>query len=401
MGKPAVEIEPIYDSPSVDPVCIEHAGRGKSADTVVDIFQRRQRIGADIRIVGREFGVRQVAVEGGRSKRDNPDVEFSKLRAAIPDIQIPRTSTYEEFSKAPFFPVMVKHTGLNRGEGKYVLDNVSQWERMKCWIVANVSAEDIGQFAFQELVPTPGDFYTSYRVLISCTGTVLACSLIYSGNKKSEEEKCVRASREGGEGAILSSIELLEMPSSPYFLDARRAVSNLAYGGGCIVLNPLDTSTKPNALERDILADHGLDPDKPQLPRLIEQQSRQIVEAKVDDSRRIRTLYYGIDWIQDARGKERYVYLETNRRPAIQAYIDRKWGEVADSPDVKHAAYVAATREIYDELSAQWHCSLKLPFYQIQKLSLDFCSRERVQVDRGVKVVHARGGDGGGRFEPL
>ncbi len=288
----------------------------------------------------------EYVVHGGEIKFS---AEVQEMRKHIPDLLVPRSVDFDTYQKDPFLPVMIKDPQANRGEMKLLLETPEQVERFKRYIEndyklaydpkwINTQAEllfnDIDDPAkrlaafhqdhgprmgvfikkivlFQEYISSPSNRHTSYRIMTSATGDIIAAELLYSHHTKDQDKRIVDKNEwPKGEGAHLFN------PKSSVFLNAKDVRSNMAQGGGSIILEPSHTSKPINDAEREILKAHGLDTQHPIIPETIRRQASIIGKT----TGRNKSLYVGIDFIQDARGH--YYWLETNASPGPGTFID-------------------------------------------------------------------------------
>jgi hypothetical protein len=187
------------------------------------------------------------------------------------------------------------------------------------WKKIEYNASDLKKrLLYQEYIETPSECFTSYRVMVSCTWSVMTSTLLYSGNKKYQKEFTSK------ENNITDFTDLLIIENSPYYLRSQRVTSNVSGWGSDIVLNPLPQSKKTNSYEQGLLWQHWLDTSYPEVPQLL-------IKASVEIANYLNEIWegliYGIDRIQDKQG--RYYYLETNITPSTwpyQAkYSEGKW----------------------------------------------------------------------------
>jgi hypothetical protein len=261
----------------------------------------------------------------------------AEIKAAVPSIAIPSSETYEEFNEHPHFPILAKQVGASQGVNKYLLENPDQWERMKRYVtgVGPFRAVDETEnpipepqrnqtrgYSYDQFIETPGEHYTSYRVLVSATGEVMASSLHYSAETKDDEQPLTTPGSVHELDMIGASLsDYLTAPDSLVYLGARSVVSNRSKGGNGIVLDPTPESKPTSDKDKSVLRDHGLDEDKPQLPEIIREQSQALAQAFGKQ----QGIVLGIDWIQDKETGEFY-FLELNAGPAPGAFADAHLG---------------------------------------------------------------------------
>ena len=290
--------------------------------------------------------------------------EMAEVRAIDPRINIPKVELFDEFDRAPHFPVVAKpylihgipwHT--SQGDKKFLIENLEQWRRFRAFLMDDElpfprgskwegryapNEQRLGKdaFYFQDFVETPSDRYTSIRVMVTATGHILASSLLYSNARKGEEATLKKDSERWKPSFGEEQTDMLTLPNSPVYLGAKGIFSNRHMGGGGIVLNP-DAQSKPATDgERAILEQHGFIADAPQLPEDLVRYSSLIAQRYGKK----KGLVVGIDWIQGKDGAWRY--LETNVQPGVQTYIDAKMGGEGKETDAHLEIYKTALRDI-------------------------------------------------------
>ncbi len=352
----------------VDHKLLEDVARGKQS-----VLEYAGKLGISVVIAEpEEQGPEDYIVRGRPLTREQEEAE---LREAVPEVLIPTTQSFEDYSANPYFPVLAKMKESALGMYKYLLEEPNQWEKLRTFLTGDgdllkVSEEDRqayqsvldqlaaaqgtpragdmetykaewddyirrvknplpesmrnylrNKFEFQKFVETPSERYTSYRVLVTANGTVLASSLYYSGITGSEGTLTKNQTLEelGMPGNDLT--DFLVTPGSLVYLGARNVLSNQNQGGRGIVLNPNDSSKPIVTEDRAILEAHGLDTNNPQLPDTIHEQSKLIGRSLG----RRRGVLVGIDWLQEV-GSGKFYYLETNSGPGAVAYADAYLG---------------------------------------------------------------------------
>ncbi len=248
-------------------------------------------------------------------KKIDQEQEERILSEAVPDLKIPRTFSLEEFERKPFFPVLLVMKGFAQGQGKYLIENSHQWRKFINFIQKGISPAKF-RSVVKEFINCPSERFTSYRVITSATGKILASALLYSGRKKTENE-IVKSSLDPdllGVPGECSWLDYLEVEKSPYYLGAKNVTSNISQGGDCIPLNPEASSKRISDEEIAILSQHGIDHEQ-KLPTEIEKLAKAIGKSL---GRKLG-LITGIDFIQDDKGN--IYYLETNAEPGMKVYL--------------------------------------------------------------------------------
>jgi len=339
----------------------ENYGKEKEA-TLADAFryggdckaakQREYEIEKTIREFGEKTGIVFVENPDLRDATDTDEYtlkghettdleEQATVRNICPEITIPQSRTFQEFLQYPTFPVVAKPFMINghpwftsQGDFKYLIEKRVQFEKMRAFLTqrelpfpeghqweghyANNQPPGIDSFYYQDFIDTPGDRFTSLRVMASVTGRILCSSLLYSAETKDNvsilESNSDHYSPSFGDDVA----DFLTLPNSPVFLGAKNIFSNRAKGGGGIVLDPIETSKRPTKKEEKILKSHGFDPNSPELPPELREMSSKIAR----EYGRKKGLIVGIDWIKGQDGK--WYYLETNIQPGLQTYLDHR-----------------------------------------------------------------------------
>lgn len=175
----------------------------------------------------------------------------------------------------------------------------------------------------QEFIPPVSDRYTSFRVVTTATGEIVAAGLFASSQTTQEAPPTIQFDRFDKVEAmaakysryrdILVAKRLFEDPASPYFLAAEDVRSNIAVGGKSFQLMGPGAVRVLDPTDRKLLAAHRIDPDHPALPTLIAGASRPISEFM---GQRLGLLL-GIDFMLGPKGE--VVYLETNLEPDLGA----------------------------------------------------------------------------------
>ena len=270
--------------------------------------------------------------------RFDPVEAFRKVQLPPVVARVPKQERYDRYQESPYFPVLLKGAYGHIGKDKYPIEGPEQLALVNnffyrkypidcdpenyCWSIRQHLA---ASFYTQELIETPSDRYTSYRVLVTPEGEILASELFYSEPKDSmptmqKEGKYVEAGS--------SLLEYFEMVESPFYLAAKNVFSNRSQGGNGIVLDGNKYSRPPNEVEKKILTAHGLDASQPRLASEIREKS----QAAAHELAATTDLVVGIDWIQQAdTGK--FYFLEVNPGPGHKALQDTYKGLLADKTE--------------------------------------------------------------------
>ena len=229
--------------------------------------------------------------------------QHERLLARVPNLRMPATTNLlDAYAQSAEFnrPYVLANTKDNNGYGKFLIETPEQHAKVMAYAAyRHESARGIqvlAGFAVREYVETPSDHFTSYRV-VATPQNIVAAGLLYSAHKKSEAKIVNVGSSE------------LTSPDSPFYLASRDVRSNVNLGGTVIPLMG-EGREYITSEEREILAAHNIDPDNPNVPRTIREQTPSIshIYGRVTD------LHYGIDFIGDG------VYLECNSGPGLRTY---------------------------------------------------------------------------------
>src|SRR3989344_48059 len=274
-----------------------------------------------------EYGVpvrKAGRVEGASKSSPRPpffeEIEF--LRQHVPGIQTPPTLAYGDYNGRPSQkPIVMKNETMARGQGKYLIENPDQLQRFRAWMEAHGNPNE---WLAQDYLDTPGKAPTCYKVIVDCTGEIIASHISY-GPPHSMHLRQNRATK--GDVAK-NSMKELEYADSEFCLDSRAITSNhiLLHDddqttGGRICLNPLPQSHPYNQTERNILAAHGLDRKVPLLPKKVATTASGIGRALGMKKGQIDELVLGVDMIQK-EGTDDFLLLEVNRRPSLASVRD-------------------------------------------------------------------------------
>lgn len=157
-------------------------------------------------------------------------------------------------------------------------------------------------FLMQEFVETPTEYNTSLRVVASSSGDILCASLKYSKPSINNSKK--------GYGLI---DRYLSDPDSPFYIGNASIISNTIAGGSSILIGKDSYSN----IEREILWDHGIDPDNVIVPKDVAEAA---IKIAVNCRREIGAIS-GMDFIFDGKEKK-WKYLEQQEYPMMYTYCE-------------------------------------------------------------------------------
>ena len=222
--------------------------------------------------------------------------------AAGPSINYPYSVSIEEYFEHPFFPAVFKNESTNAGKDKLLVETPEQLEIFKKFYETYKNKpnykEQFGCSIFQQLIETPTENKTYMRVLMSASGDVLGASLKYS--RPSMQERPLQGTFEK---------HLLD-PKSPYYLHSSQ-MFNYYSGGGNINLG----DTRLCYSDKQILIEHGIDPENPEVPAAVMEVASNIAR----NANRELGIMCGIDFIMDKKDGKWY-YLEVQAFPAIEEW---------------------------------------------------------------------------------
>lgn len=226
---------------------------------------------------------------------------------------VPKPRAYNNVRDIDTLPVFLSVGDCQRGVGKYLLHSNTQLQTLRELSRCKNIREP---FRFQEFIPCPSERYTSFRLLVSATGSILAAGLLYSTRKKSEAAVLDNTSKLRFDPSRSQAHDLLENPRSKYYLQATNALSNVSAGGNIIPLMGSGITRVFTAEEQKILVAHGIAPRDPCIPERLREHTLAINKFL---SKRAG-IVVGIDFIQHEKSKE-YYYLESNPGPGTKTYI--------------------------------------------------------------------------------
>lgn len=230
-------------------------------------------------------------------------------RIDLPDIKVPLTLSVDDYLENVFFPVVFKNNTANRGEDKYLIENIEQLKKI-IEVFELPESKQINlksEFVVQEYIKSFEGINSSIRVLTTCTGDILSSLFLVSMDKTPK----TRIKKFGVD--IFNPCEYLSDPNSPYYLNSQNIISNAAGGGKVIPLNA-ETSNL-SADDEIMLTIHEINVDTLALPRTIVEQCKKI--APYWESK--KGIVLGIDFIYNSENNNWY-YLETNRNPSVEGY---------------------------------------------------------------------------------
>ena len=234
------------------------------------------------------------------------DYDLNKLvmarRMQKDGIPIPETMEVEEYLATGDGPAVLKPRAFYQGNLVLYLekDQIERFFDEKTWL-GKVRAENMPQprqYFVQEFIETPGDRFTSYRV-VTVGDEIVGCVLNVSGQTKSEIMNGAKAK---------NLYEKLARMFNTYPI-----VSNVAAGGLQIPVSH-DSYKQFRELEeweKQVLRDHNIDPDNLGMPEPL----RRLATEAGRVAAKYGLLISGQDWLQDRNGN--LYFSEDNEYPAL------------------------------------------------------------------------------------
>lgn len=225
------------------------------------------------------------------------------------NVNVPLTLSIDDYLKRIFFPVVFKNNTTNRGNDKYLIENMEQLRKILALFELPESQNPNlkEEFVVQEYIKGFDEYNTSIRVVITCTGDI-----IYSQFLVSEDKTVQTRVKEYGIG-IDNPCEKLTDPNSEYYLNSKNIISNYAGGSRVIPLDPL--VSKLTDEDKKVLLRHGFNIETLELPETIVEQCKEITSQLGNK----KGIILGMDFIYSPSNNKWY-YLEANRNPSMEGY---------------------------------------------------------------------------------
>lgn len=314
--------------------------------------------------------------EGNTAQRRTSQLEeYERLRESGVRISMPKTWTLSQYQLAPVLPVVAKLQHTSKGRNKYLIENGDQFDCLRRWIETCGRPDD---WLFQEFIHCPSGSYSTFRVIVDCVGELHTSQIIYGAPK----DMPVFLDRGADSHECRGALHSLEEPRSEFYLRSRDISSNRLFVsrriaaeestyvydaagsgmyisiarhpeehdpwqeyynedgmiGGRLTLDPTPASHPYSDRERQILRDYGLADglrNTPSLPMELREAANRIGRTLGIEGRRVKDLFFGVDFVQDASSRTMYL-LEWNRRPSVASIRDY-FGGVPLVPE--HQAY--------------------------------------------------------------
>lgn len=263
--------------------------------------------------------------------------------ASAVGIRMPATFSPQQVLELPE-PVVAKMPAANAGELKYLLETSDQKQKFITW--ATLADSTLGKWAdrhpksrlhqmiddatyavpyslgifdntkylddwvFEEFIITPGNYYSSIRVVVDAGGNFHYAEVARSASEKVDQQIVTDDYdyQKFLKFVTPHSIRWLELSESPLYLSSRRFVSNIMAGGQAILLNGVEPDAE---VDKNLLADLQIDPKNPRLPgRLLD------ISSEIGKLCRKYFPWVGIDYILKSPTDEAFL-LEINAPPAL------------------------------------------------------------------------------------
>lgn len=273
------------------------------------------------------------------------DDEVLQMAANSPDIPTPKTLLFSEAQaqgkhlEPPYvFALMDKSSGYGMaGFGKYLIETPEQHQRLQEFAAEELdSPYNVMTGAEErEFITTPGNHYSSYRLIMTAAGTMLAAGLLYSEHSVQSEKP------------VTSNFDPLASPYSDFYLEARDIRSNVSQGGRVIPLMGADRQPLQPA-DYAVLEDHGIDPDRPAVPSGL----KEIASTVAQDYGRQTGLLFGVDFLQSVDGPMYLLEVNSGYNLGLNTFAACHEGRTYNTSSYK-SIYRAVFRHIVEKAATQ------------------------------------------------
>lgn len=225
-----------------------------------------------------------------------------------------RGLTQSSFSQMAL-PSVLAAPRYNGGTHKYVIDTPEQKATLLRFMERNASNASL--LEARPFIETPSDRYTSYRLVYSAIGKLLAAGLLYSAPP--DEMRILDYDDQFDESPLAD----LSNRYSPCYLGSRNVCSNVTLGGQVIPLMGEAPSVQDETAAR-VLGAHGIDPRRVTVPNKLLKAGDKV--ARIIGKR--AGLVVGLDFLQTTTGS--FLFLEANRGPGAETYATCWPGDIID-----------------------------------------------------------------------
>lgn len=262
---------------------------------------------------------------------------MDQARESAPSLAIiektPIMEVLEAEDSLPF--VLKRPIHDTRGVNKYLINQPDQLETLKKYFAErDYMAEN--WFA-EPYIATPGNVNSSYRLVVTATGQVIASALLYQPRIEGKKVTAEFTDSKLGFKRNAEGWEDFADPESKWFLNADAVTSNVSTGGSIIPLRvsgEIGTELNPTAEEKDILGAHNIDD---------QETPANLIKAAIDLGRGVgpsMALVLGVDFLQSEDGSHHL--LEINAYPGTDSILT--WWDI--DPEV-----ASTTRARRDRIS--------------------------------------------------
>ncbi len=285
----------------------------------------------------------ELSIDSFTSHKIPTALERRQIAEAVSGVPLPHNFQLGDAVNSGI-PVVAKDTFENNGKNKFFLETHEQRIRFSAWMLyiqrfseGRLHDQDYiekliretssGHFylntganpnwnrswIFEEFVETPGDQYSSFRVLVDAYGAIHYGLVVRSGRRKLDKKRLTIEPTKPLQDINPTSPDektiLLTDPRSPFFLNSKSIVSNNPSDKRRVLL---DGDPKSEEEERDILKALGINPDLPVIPIELTEAA-----SKIGLALRAGIPFMGIDFMQRSDGS--FVLLEVNRGPFLSS----------------------------------------------------------------------------------
>lgn len=228
------------------------------------------------------------------------------IEAGGETLNYPYSLSMETYFKAPFYPAVFKNESTNGGIDKFLIESPEQLEIIKKFYEKYKEIEmyksSFECSIFQQLIETPTEHQTYMRVLMSASGDVMGASLKYSRIiEKKREPKGLYEKHFWNE-------------KSEFYLNSKGMFNYYSKGGDINLTNP-----RLNYVEKEILREHGIDPENPTVPSAV----LEVASSIASKCNKELGILCGFDFILD-KNTNKWYYLENQAFPSVDEWVIAK-----------------------------------------------------------------------------
>ena len=251
-----------------------------------------------------------------------------KAREVTPETKtVEKTPLSETLSSSQPTPFVLKKANTARGVDKYLVSRPDQVDTLQRYAAKYGFMLD--PWSTEPYIETPGNVNSSYRVVVTSTGLVIASALLYKPREevKKVDEPFVTEHRQAQ--GVFSEYTRRDNKDgwssfadheSEWFLNADVITSNVSTGGSIVPLKiagELGTNTKLTREQKKVLRSHGI--INQETPTDILEASKAIGKGVGPEF----SILMGVDFLQDQDGA--HYLLEINPFPGTDSILTW-WG---------------------------------------------------------------------------